>query len=280
MLAGRFTGTMCLSETGAGSSLADIGTRAEPQPDGGFRLFGTKMWISGGDHELAENIVHLVLAKIPGGPAGVHGISLFLVPTRPGRPGRVPGRAQRRGAGRGEPQDGLPRHRQHGAQLRRGPVHPGRRGRRGRPPGGRAAPRAGRHVPHDERGAGRGRRRRDGARLHRLPARPRVRPVPAAGPAGRREGPGRAAGADHRAPGRGPDATGRRSPTSEGAVGAGPVLRAAARRRAHRGGPGRADRGPPAARGAHADRQELAVAVVPGRQRPGHPGARRVRLHP
>jgi butyryl-CoA dehydrogenase len=80
MLAGRFTGTMCLSETGAGSSLADIGTRAEPQPDGGFRLFGTKMWISGGDHELAENIVHLVLAKIPGGPAGVHGISLFLVP--------------------------------------------------------------------------------------------------------------------------------------------------------------------------------------------------------
>src|SRR3954452_22488543 len=80
MVAGRFTGTMCLSETGAGSSLADIGTRAEPQPDGGFLLFGTKMWISGGDHELSENIVHLVLAKIPGGPPGVHGISLFLVP--------------------------------------------------------------------------------------------------------------------------------------------------------------------------------------------------------
>jgi alkylation response protein AidB-like acyl-CoA dehydrogenase len=80
MLTGRFTGTMCLSETGAGSSLADIGTRAEPQPDGSFRLFGTKMWISGGDHELVENIVHLVLAKIPDGPPGVHGISLFLVP--------------------------------------------------------------------------------------------------------------------------------------------------------------------------------------------------------
>jgi butyryl-CoA dehydrogenase len=80
MLTGRFTGTMCLSETGAGSSLADIGTRAEPQPDGSFRLFGTKMWISGGEHELSENIVHLVLAKIPGGPPGVHGISLFLVP--------------------------------------------------------------------------------------------------------------------------------------------------------------------------------------------------------
>ncbi len=80
MLAGRFFGTMCLSETQAGSSLADITTRAEPQPDGTFRLFGSKMWISGGEHELTENIVHLVLAKIPGGPAGTKGISLFIVP--------------------------------------------------------------------------------------------------------------------------------------------------------------------------------------------------------
>ncbi|MBC3193552.1 acyl-CoA dehydrogenase [Pseudonocardia sp. C8] len=80
MLAGRFHGTMCLSETQAGSSLADITTRAEPRDDGTHRLFGTKMWISGGDHELGENIVHLVLAKIPGGPAGVKGISLFVVP--------------------------------------------------------------------------------------------------------------------------------------------------------------------------------------------------------
>ncbi|MET7771822.1 acyl-CoA dehydrogenase [Nocardia sp. NPDC005366] len=80
MVEGRFTGTMCLSEPQAGSSLADIVTRAEPQPDGTYRLFGSKMWISGGDHELTENIVHLVLAKIPGGPAGVKGISLFVVP--------------------------------------------------------------------------------------------------------------------------------------------------------------------------------------------------------
>ncbi|MET8085976.1 acyl-CoA dehydrogenase [Micromonospora sp. NPDC005237] len=80
MLEGRFFGTMCLSEPHAGSSLADITTRAEPQPDGTYRLFGTKMWISGGDHELAENIVHLVLARIPGGPPGVKGISLFIVP--------------------------------------------------------------------------------------------------------------------------------------------------------------------------------------------------------
>jgi alkylation response protein AidB-like acyl-CoA dehydrogenase len=80
MLAGRFCGTMCLSEPQAGSSLADIVTRAEPQVDGSYRLFGSKMWISGGDHELTENIVHLVLAKIPGGPAGTKGISLFIVP--------------------------------------------------------------------------------------------------------------------------------------------------------------------------------------------------------
>jgi len=80
MLAGRVHGTMCLSEPQAGSSLADITTRAEPQPDGSYRLTGTKMWISGGDHGLGENIVHLVLAKVPGGPAGVKGISLFLVP--------------------------------------------------------------------------------------------------------------------------------------------------------------------------------------------------------
>ncbi|RBO93717.1 acyl-CoA dehydrogenase [Nocardia puris] len=80
MIEGRFTGTMCLSEPQAGSSLADIVTRAEPREDGTYRVFGSKMWISGGDHELTENIVHLVLAKIPGGPAGTKGISLFVVP--------------------------------------------------------------------------------------------------------------------------------------------------------------------------------------------------------
>ncbi|MFE0873973.1 acyl-CoA dehydrogenase [Streptomyces smyrnaeus] len=80
MLEGRFFGTMCLSEPQAGSSLADVTTRAERQEDGTYRLFGTKMWISGGDHELSENIVHLVLARVPGGPAGVKGLSLFIVP--------------------------------------------------------------------------------------------------------------------------------------------------------------------------------------------------------
>jgi alkylation response protein AidB-like acyl-CoA dehydrogenase len=80
MLAGRFTGTMALSETQAGSSLADVLTRAEPRGDGTYRLFGSKMWISGAEHEMSENIVNLVLAKIPGGPAGTKGISLFIVP--------------------------------------------------------------------------------------------------------------------------------------------------------------------------------------------------------
>jgi len=82
MMEGRFFGTMCLSETQAGSSLADIRTRAEPRPDGSYRLFGNKMWISAGEHELSENIVHLVLAKIPGAPPGVRGISLFIVPKK------------------------------------------------------------------------------------------------------------------------------------------------------------------------------------------------------
>src|SRR3546814_5044277 len=80
MLAGRWFGTMCLSEPQAGSSLGDIRTRAIPQADGRYHLVGNKMWISGADQELSENIVHLVLARIDGAPAGVKGISLFIVP--------------------------------------------------------------------------------------------------------------------------------------------------------------------------------------------------------
>jgi alkylation response protein AidB-like acyl-CoA dehydrogenase len=77
---GRWLGTMCLSEPEAGSSLADIRTRAERQPDGRYRLFGNKMWISAGDHELSDNIVHLVLARTGPTSAGVKGLSLFAVP--------------------------------------------------------------------------------------------------------------------------------------------------------------------------------------------------------
>ena len=80
MIEGRFFGTMALTEAHAGSSLSDIRTRAEPASDGSYRLRGNKIFISGGDHSLSENIVHLVLAKLPDAPAGVKGISLFIVP--------------------------------------------------------------------------------------------------------------------------------------------------------------------------------------------------------
>jgi len=77
---GRFAGTMAMSEPGAGSSLADLTTYAIPAEDGSYRVTGNKIWISGGDHELNENIVHLVLARVKGAPKGVKGISLFIVP--------------------------------------------------------------------------------------------------------------------------------------------------------------------------------------------------------
>ncbi|MCF8200033.1 MAG: acyl-CoA dehydrogenase, partial [Sulfuritalea sp.] len=80
LLAGRFFGTMALTEPQAGSSLSDITTSATPNADGTYSISGNKIFISAGDHELSENIVHLVLAKIPGGPPGVKGISLFIVP--------------------------------------------------------------------------------------------------------------------------------------------------------------------------------------------------------
>ncbi|WP_313453712.1 acyl-CoA dehydrogenase [Stutzerimonas nitrititolerans] len=80
MIEGRYFGTMALTEPHAGSSLSDIRTRAEPAGDGSYRLKGNKIFISGGDHPLSENIVHMVLAKLPDAPPGVKGISLFIVP--------------------------------------------------------------------------------------------------------------------------------------------------------------------------------------------------------
>ncbi|MBW8367032.1 MAG: acyl-CoA dehydrogenase, partial [Arenimonas sp.] len=80
ILQGRFLGTMCLSEPQAGSSLGDIRTRAEPAADGSYRLSGAKMWISGGEHDLSENIIHLVLARLPDAPPGGKGIRRFIVP--------------------------------------------------------------------------------------------------------------------------------------------------------------------------------------------------------
>lgn len=80
MLTGEWTGSMNLTEPQAGSDLALVRTRAEPQADGTFKVFGTKIFITYGDHDLAENIVHLVLARTPNAPEGIKGISLFIVP--------------------------------------------------------------------------------------------------------------------------------------------------------------------------------------------------------
>ncbi len=181
LLSGRFFGTMCLSEPQAGSSLSDIRTRAEPQPDGTYRVFGSKMWISAGEHDLSENIIHLVLAKIPGAPAGVKGISLFIVPKYlVGDDGALGARNDVWLAGlnhkmgyRGTTNCVLNFGEQGGAVgLPRGPAAPG----------------PGLHVPHDERGA-RGRGAGSGhAGVQRLPARAGLRPRTAAGTPARRQG--------------------------------------------------------------------------------------------
>jgi alkylation response protein AidB-like acyl-CoA dehydrogenase len=80
LVSGEWTGTMNLTEPQAGSDLAAVRTRAEPQADGSYKIFGTKIYITFGEHDMASNIVHLVLARIQGAPEGVKGISLFVVP--------------------------------------------------------------------------------------------------------------------------------------------------------------------------------------------------------
>lgn len=80
LVTGEWTGTMNLTEPQAGSDLALVRTRAEPQPDGSYKVFGTKIFITYGEHDMAANIVHLVLARVQGAPEGVKGISLFVVP--------------------------------------------------------------------------------------------------------------------------------------------------------------------------------------------------------
>ncbi|WP_225784294.1 acyl-CoA dehydrogenase [Xenophilus sp. Marseille-Q4582] len=80
LVSGEWTGTMNLTEPQAGSDLALVRSRAEPQPDGSYKVFGTKIFITYGEHDMADNIVHLVLARVAGAPEGVKGISLFVVP--------------------------------------------------------------------------------------------------------------------------------------------------------------------------------------------------------
>ena len=170
MISGEWTGTMNLTEPQAGSDLALVRTRAEPLGDGRYKIFGTKIFITYGEHDMAENIVHLVLARVAGAPEGVKGISLFIVPkflvNADGSPGAQERRLvrQHRAQARhqGEP-DG-------GAAVRR----PGRRGarragrdRHARRPG---EPRPRVHVHHDERGALRGRHAGNRRRRACLPA--------------------------------------------------------------------------------------------------------------
>ncbi len=80
LISGEWTGTMNLTEPQAGSDLAAVRSRAEPQEDGSYKVFGTKIYITYGEHDMTGNIVHLVLARVPGAPEGVKGISLFVVP--------------------------------------------------------------------------------------------------------------------------------------------------------------------------------------------------------
>ena len=90
MVSGEWTGTMNLTEPNAGSDLAAVRTRAEPQDDGSYRIFGQKIFITYGEHDMTDNIVHLVLARLPDAPLGVKGISLFVVPEVPGECRRQP----------------------------------------------------------------------------------------------------------------------------------------------------------------------------------------------
>src|SRR6202000_1473549 len=80
LVEGRWTGTMCLTEPQCGTDLGQVKTRAEPQADGTYKITGTKIFISVGEHDLAETIIHIVLARLPDAPAGTRGISLFIVP--------------------------------------------------------------------------------------------------------------------------------------------------------------------------------------------------------
>jgi len=80
LVEGRWTGTMCLTESHCGTDLGLLRTKAEPQDDGSYKITGTKIFISAGEHDMAENIVHIVLARLPDAPAGTKGISLFIVP--------------------------------------------------------------------------------------------------------------------------------------------------------------------------------------------------------
>ena len=198
MVSGEWTGTMNLTEPQAGSDLAAVRTKAVKQGDGSYRIHGNKIFITYGDHDYTENIIHLVLARTPDAPEGVKGISLFVVPKVLVNDDGSLGAQQRRQVRVDRAQARHPREPHLRDGLRR-------QGRRGRLSGRRGEPRPRVHVHHDEPGALLGRHGGRGHRRARLPARRRLRPRPRAGQGGRprQGGEGRA---DHRAPGRAADA--------------------------------------------------------------------------
>ena len=119
MAAGEWTGTMNLTEPQCGTDLGLIRTKAAPQPDGSYRITGTKIFISAGEHDLAANIVHLVLARIEGAPDGTRGLSLFVVPEGPSQSRRLARRPQRGLVRLDRGEDGHPRQRHLRDELRR-----------------------------------------------------------------------------------------------------------------------------------------------------------------
>ena len=149
LVTGKWTGTMNLTEPQAGSDLALVRTRAEPQPDGTYKVFGTKIFITYGEHDMAENIVHLVLARVSGRARGREGHQPVRRAQVHGQQGRLAGCAQRRALREHRAQAGHQGLADRSAAVRRPR-------RRRRLPGGRGEPRPGVHVHHDERGPLRG----------------------------------------------------------------------------------------------------------------------------
>ena len=96
MVDGTWSGTMCLTEPQCGTDLGLMRTKAVPRTTAAYKITGTKIFISAGEHDLTENIIHLVLARLPDAPKGIKGISLFVVPKFLSNDGRAPGAAQRR----------------------------------------------------------------------------------------------------------------------------------------------------------------------------------------
>ncbi len=167
MVAGTWTGTMNLTEPQAGSDLAAVRTRAVPQGDGTYRLFGQKIFITFGEHDYTENIVHLVLARTPDAPEGVKGISLFVVPKFLVNEDGSLGARNDVHVRLARAQARHPREPHVRARVRR-------QGRRYGLPRRRGEPRPRVHVHHDEPRALLGRARRRGHRRARVPARRRV----------------------------------------------------------------------------------------------------------